>query len=155
MNTAVLFSSAKDDWQTPLPLFARLHEEFDFTLDAAATRANTLCDFFYGHGSPIVEDALSVDWPSSDRIWCNPPYSKQLQRQFIQKAAEAGKRGGCVVMLIPARTDTKAFHAHIWCAQTHGPRPGIEVRFLPGRIKFVGAKHGAPFPSMIVVFRGV
>ncbi len=57
-------------------------------------------------------------------------------------------------MLLPARTDTKAFHAYIWDGEKHQPRAGVEVRFLPGRIKFVGAAHGAPFPSMIVIFRG-
>ena len=28
------------------------------------------------------------------------------------------------------------------------------MRFLRGRLKFVRAKSGPPFPSMIVVFRG-
>lgn len=153
MNTALMFSSAKDDWQTPKEVFCRLHAEFDFDIDVAASADNALCDeWFY--------DALKANWElsyASKRppvCWCNPPYSRGLQGKFIAKAASERLRGVTTVMLIPARTDTKAFHAHIWDASTHGPRPGIEVRFLPGRIKFVGAKHGAPFPSMIVVFRG-
>lgn len=28
-----------------------------------------------------------------------------------------------------------------------------EIRWIRGRIKFVGATHGAPFPSMVVIFR--
>lgn len=32
-------------------------------------------------------------------------------------------------------------------------RPGIELRFVKGRLKFGGAPNGAPFPSMVVVFR--
>ncbi len=59
-----------------------------------------------------------------------------------------------MVMLLPARTDTKAFHDYIWDNEAHRPYCDVEVRFLKGRIKFVGAKHGAPFPSMVVVFRG-
>lgn len=30
-----------------------------------------------------------------------------------------------------------------------------EIRFLRGRLKFCGAKYNAPFPSMLVIFRGV
>lgn len=152
MNTAVLFSSAKDDWQTPPELFAQLDAEFDFNTDAACTPDNGLCAY-------QIYSALDTDWSDDGdyrnvRVFVNPPYSRGLQGKFIAKAAEEREKGCTTVMLIPARTDTKAYHRYIWDASTHGPRPGIEVRFLPGRIKFVGAKHGAPFPSMIIVFRG-
>ncbi len=50
-------------------------------------------------------------------------------------------------MLIPARTDTKWFHEYIY------DKPNVEIRFLKGRLKFVGAEHSAPFPSMVVIFR--
>ncbi len=33
-------------------------------------------------------------------------------------------------------------------------RPGVEVRFLRGRLQFGGAANGAPFPSAVVVFHG-
>jgi hypothetical protein len=33
-------------------------------------------------------------------------------------------------------------------------RDGVKVRFIKGRLKFGGCKNAAPFPSMIVVFRG-
>ncbi|MCC6970463.1 MAG: hypothetical protein IT434_09600, partial [Phycisphaerales bacterium] len=66
---------------------------------------------------------------------------------------EEAAKGCTVVVLIPARTDTKAFHAHIWDRENHRPRPGVEVRFLNGRLKFGGCKDAAPFPSMVVVFR--
>lgn len=51
-----------------------------------------------------------------------------------------------MVMLIPARTDTAWFHDHIYGK--------AEVRFIRGRLRFSGAAANAPFPSMIVVFRG-
>ena len=81
--------------------------------------------------------------------WCNPPYSRGLQARFIEAAALRRE----VVMLLPARTDTKAFHAYIYDAETWQPRLGVEIRFLPGRLKFGGSTNSAPFPSMIVVFR--
>lgn len=49
-------------------------------------------------------------------------------------------------MLIPARTDTKAFHEYIYGK--------AEIRFVRGRLKFGGSKNPAPFPSMVVIFRG-
>ena len=47
-------------------------------------------------------------------------------------------------MLIPARTDTRAFHEYIYHK--------AEIRFIRGRLKFGGAKNSAPCPSMVVVF---
>ncbi len=155
MNTAVLFSSARDDWQTPWELFTQLDAEFGFDVDVASSNENKLC------GRWITDDleggALVGAWGfcgPNTVCWCNPPYARGLQGKFIAKAASERLRGVTTVMLLPARTDTKAFHAHIYDAKTWQCREGVEVRFLPGRIKFVGAKHGAPFPSMIVIFRG-
>ena len=53
-------------------------------------------------------------------------------------------------MLIPARTDTTYFHDYIYGK--------AELRFIRGRLKFV--KDGiegesAPFPRMVVIFKGV
>ena len=63
----------------------------------------------------------------------------------MQKAYyESQKDNTIVVMLIPARTDTRWFHDYIYHK--------AEVRFLKGRLKFGDAKNNAPFPSMIVVF---
>lgn len=59
-----------------------------------------------------------------------------------QKASER-ERERVIVMLIPARTDTKYFHDHIVNY--------AEVRFIKGRLKF-SQKGSAPFPSMIVIF---
>jgi phage N-6-adenine-methyltransferase len=163
MNTAVLFSSKKDDWETPPELFAQLHAEFCFTLDVAANVDNKKCPIYFGpdHGWDGYRDGLAADWwigQSDEVAWCNPPYARGLQAKFIAKAAEEARKGAngllTVVMLLPARTDTKAFHAHIWDGRQHRPRPWVkEVRFLPGRLKFVGATDAAPFPSMIVIFK--
>ena len=64
---------------------------------------------------------------------------------------ESAEHGATVVMLIPARTDTKAFHEYIL-------GKAQEIRFIKGRLKFEidrkANKEAAPFPSMIVIFRG-
>ena len=58
-------------------------------------------------------------------------------------------RGGTIVLLIPARTDTSYFHDYILGK--------AEIRFLRGRLKFEdehgNTKDAAPFPSMIVIYR--
>jgi phage N-6-adenine-methyltransferase len=155
MIAKAMFSSAKDDWQTPPELFAKLHAEFCFDADVAANNDNHLCPTWLGPGGAFP-DALdkTVYWGRANTVWMNPPYSRVLQRRFIQKASSQRTAGTTTVALLPARTDTKAFHAYVWNHYEHRPYKGVEVRFLPGRLKFVGAKHGAPFPSMVVVFRG-
>jgi phage N-6-adenine-methyltransferase len=153
----VMFSSASDEWETPQDLFDRLNAEFDFNMDVAATKFNTKCDHYMtaDNGS----SALSTSWANAlagldnVRAWMNPPYSRGLQAHFIAKAARERWNGVLTVALLPARTDTKAFHAHIYDASIWQPRPGVEIRLLPGRLKFGGAVNSAPFPSMIVIFR--
>lgn len=58
---------------------------------------------------------------------------------------EATKPGTVVVLLIPSRTDTKYFHDYILHRS--------EIRFIKGRLKFGDSANGAPFPSMVVIFR--
>src|SRR4029077_7513069 len=144
MNNALMFSSSTDEWATPQAFFDAVHAEFGFTLDVAAQYENAKCPRY-------LSDALSVDWDGI--CWCNPPYSRGKQAAFIAKAAEQRRCGVTTVMLLPARTDTKAFHAHIYDAKTWQPREGVELRFIPGRLKFGGAANSAPFPSMLVIFR--
>lgn len=143
MTLRVEHRSGKDDWETPSSIFDPLNREFTFDLDVCATRDNTKC----GKWLSPEQDGLKVAWHiSANRgtCWCNPPYSKW--QAWVEKAATEAKKGATVVMLLPARTDTRAFHSHIW------QQPLVELRFIKGRVKFVGAEHGAPFPSMIVVF---
>jgi len=158
MNKDVMFSSGKDTWETPDSLFKLYDDEFHFVLDAAANEVNHKCENWLGPNG-IHEDALSVSWKpwlSIGNVWLNPPYSRKLQIEFIKKAfiETYGKGLGCVVTLLPARTDTKLFHQYIWDNEQDSPsqRENVELIFLKGRLKFKGAKHGAPFPSMIVIF---
>ena len=58
---------------------------------------------------------------------------------------ESQKDNTVVVMLIPARTDTRWFHEYVY--------PYAEIRFIKGRLKFGNSLNSAPFPSMIVIFR--
>lgn len=163
-------SGGSDSWKTPETVFRPLDEEFHFTLDAAASHENTQCELYLteegmygqlggGHREKLSKyNGLEYPWHLSYSelespivVWCNPPYSSW--QKWVAKAAAERQQGATVVMLLPARTDTKAFHEHIWDQENSCPREGVEVRFIKGRVKFVGAAHGAPFPSMIVIFR--
>lgn len=149
-----MFSKASDLWETPQAFFDELHAEFLFDADAAATKTNRKCSWFFGpdHDVPENRDALAVGWGYGLNYWLNPPYSKC--REFIAKAATEARSGNLVVCLVPARTDTRWWFAHVWDARKHQPQPGVEVRFIRGRLKFGDGKNSAPFPSVIVIFRG-
>jgi len=148
----VLFSSASDEWATPLDLFLALDAEFAFDLDLCATAANNKCVRFI---DPRV-DSLSVAWHTHGRTgWCNPPYTRGQAKRFVAKACEERQHGFTTVLLLPARTDTQLFHRYLWDTQTQHPRTGVSVRFLPGRLTFVGASAPAPFPSLIAIVHGI
>ena len=139
MNREVMFSRKSDLWSTPQETFDALDREFNFTLDAAADETNHKCERFFS----ADEDGLKMDW-GGQRVFCNPPYSNI--KEWVKKCyEEALKLNTIVVLLIPARTDTRYFHDYI----IHRS----EIRFIKGRLRFGEAKAGAPFPSMIVIFR--
>ena len=139
MNTEAMFSSKTDLWATPKDFFDRLDAEFGFMLDACALPENAKCKTYY---TP-EQDGLAQPWEGV--VWCNPPYGRQIG-QWVKKAHDTAVRGGCVVMLLPARTDTKWFHDYIY--------QQAEIRFVKGRLKFGDSKNAAPFPSMVCVFNG-
>ena len=151
LTTAVMFSKASDEWSTPQDTFDALDAEFRFVIDCAATAENTKCARWLGPGG-VSPDALTVNWGEAGSVcWLNPPYSRV--RAFVRKAAaEAAWHGCTVVLLLPARTDTRWFHDYVWDQTRHAAQPGVELRFLRGRLKFGGATSGAPFPSLVVIF---
>lgn len=139
MVSAVLFSSKTGEHATPQEFFDNLNREFGFTLDVAATPENAKCARYFTE----KEDGLTRGW-GAETVWCNPPYGRQIG-DWVKKAFIAANFGATVVMLLPARTDTRWFHKYI---VEHA-----ELRFVRGRLKFGNAKNAAPFPSMVVVFR--
>lgn len=139
MNTNLMFSSATDEWETPQAFYDELNSESHFTMDVCATPENAKCDRYFTR----EQDGLSQNW-TGETVFCNPPYGREMPK-WIEKCAKHGLSGGGIaVMLIPARTDTKAFHQWIYGK--------AEIRFIKGRLKFGKSQNSAPFPSMIVIF---
>ena len=121
-------------------MFDELNAEFNFTLDPCSTEENHKCELYY----TIETDGLAKSW-EGQRVFCNPPYS-EISR-WVEKAYREGtKDNTLVVLLIPSRTDTKYFHNFIYNR--------TEIRFVKGRLRFGKQTNSAPFPSMIVIFRG-
>lgn len=137
----LMFSSKTDLWETPQDFFDNLNALFSFTLDACALPWNAKCEKYY---TP-EQDGLNMPWTGT--VWCNPPYGRGVEK-WVEKAYNTAKDGmAVVVMLLPARTDTKWFHDFCYFNKY------ATVRFVKGRLKFGGCKNSAPFPSMVVIFR--
>ena len=151
MNDALL-SSKKMDYCTPQNFFDRLNDEFHFVLDAAATEKSAKCKAYY---TPET-DGLHSPWNLGGAVFCNPPYGREVGK-WVRKAYQEAQNGTTVVLLIPARMDTAYFHEYIYGR--------AEIRFLRGRLRFTdengnpvtdgkGRPVGAPFPSMVVIYKG-
>lgn len=88
-------------------------------------------------------DGLSQPW-SGDLVFVNPPYSQQAV--WIPKAFAEWTSGRCrrVIMLLPVRTSSRAFHDII---AVHA-----DTLFLRDRLKFGGMTYTAAFPNLLAAF---
>lgn len=132
-------------WCTPPEIWSPLHQEFRFTLDAAADPETTRLPRY-------LTDALSAEpWGSpGERVWLNPPYGRKLE-PFVRRAAlEAKSR--IVVALIPFRCRGAWWHEAVL-------GKAKEVRCVRKRIKFMRPdgtqpKFGLSCDSCVVVWDG-
>lgn len=134
------FTSNSDEWSTPQEIYDELDREFHFDLDPCSTDENCKCE----HHFTLADNGLQKNWGGCC-VFCNPPYSRISE--WVKKCHDEGvKDNTIVVLLIPSRTDTKYFHNYIY--------QRAEIRFIKGRLKFSDSTNSAPFPSMVVIFRG-
>ena len=140
INKGYMPPSATDDWATPQQFYNGLNEIFQFDLDVAASSSNHKCDEWFGldHPNESRRNGLEAEWYG--HVWCNPPYGRGI-KDWVLKASQ---HKDLVVMLLPARTDTKWFHDLVL--------PNADVKFVRGRIKFGDGLAPAPFPSIVVEF---
>ena len=128
----------KDEWLTPPWLLERLGE---FDLDPCAPIAAPWATA--AHHYTIDDNGLIKPW--FGRVWLNPPYGRAVGR-WMGRMAEHGEG----TALIFARTDTDAFHDHVW-EQAHA------LLFLHGRLHFhhrdgTRATANAGAPSVLVAY---
>ena len=122
-----MMTSLSPHWATPKWVYDELDNEFHFDFDPCPLQSSI--------------DGLNIPWGRINYI--NPPYGRSIGL-WIKKAYESSS---VCVMLLPARTDTKWWHDYIMKAD--------EIRFIKGRLKFGDSKNSAPFPSCVVIFRGL
>lgn len=140
MNTTFEKSTvSSDEWYTPKELINALG---NFDLDPCAPMnplwktANTM----YNKN----DDGLSKEWKG--RVWLNPPYSRPLIEQFIQKMAEHNNG----IALLYNRCDSKMFQDIIF-------EKAKAILFMRHRIKFYkpdGTVGGSPGCGSILIAFG-
>lgn len=90
------------------------------------------------------DDGLTLPWMG--RIWCNPPYGHWVVDRWVAKALEeySMARAEMIMLLLASRTDTEWY-------RTLEDWPRCHIK---GRLKFIGMKVGAPFPSAVFFIGG-
>lgn len=140
-----LMSSNTNEWYTPIDLFKKLDDEFNFNLDPCCTKQSAKCNSFFTQ----EDDGLIQDWGGCN-VFVNPPYGREIKHWIRKCYEESLKPNTVIVALIPARTDTSYWHDYIF-------GKAFDIRFLRGRVKFENingeALNSAPFPSAVVVFK--
>lgn len=133
----VHFKSDKQDWATPSDFYNKVDNIYGpFELDPCSDGTNAKCHKHYTE----KENGLAQPW--FGKVFVNPPYNQC--KQWLEKCVKEKDNCERIVVLIPARTDTKFFHDY--CLQAKS------IVFIKGRLRFEGAESCAPFPSMLVVF---
>jgi len=135
----------KGEKETPDDLFKKIDQEFSFGLDVCATRKNTKVKRFFSKR----DNGLKKNWQGRKKqsviCWLNPPYSEITA--WLKKATLEADRGATVVCLLPLDPTTAWWFTYVATL-------ACEVRFVGRRVKFVGEKSAAPFPSVLVVYDG-
>jgi site-specific DNA-methyltransferase (adenine-specific) len=129
----------RQDWETPWWLFDLLDDEFDFTVDAAANDQNAKMDRYWTEEI----DGLAQDW-IGETLFINPPFRARDLKKWTERAWHASRDALTrVVMVVPVKADQSWWHE--FAIKT-------EIRFIKGRIKFVGAKNTITGPVAVLVF---
>jgi len=135
-----LHSSAKHNWQTPQNILDLVRIVGPIELDPCGG-GGSLVDARETYLLPL-QDGLVLPW-GKGLVFCNPPYGTAL-KHWIKKACGEARGGSEIILLVPSRTDTKWFReAWAWCSM---------ACLWSGRIRFVGARDPAPFPSILFYY---
>ena len=109
MHNTVMSSSENHTWETPQEFFDTVNGFYNFDLDCCAEHETAKVENYY----TVEDDALTKGWVGN--VWCNPPYGKE-QILFVDHALNEVWSGNAktVVMLIPARTETRVWQDKIF-----------------------------------------
>lgn len=144
--TGAALSSAYDAWATPADLLERLYGALGggFDLDPCSPGALRSRVQAARHLTE-ADDGLAHEWPG--RVFMNPPYGRGIGAWTSKARAEAeAGPADLVIGLVPARTDTRWWHADVV--------DRAAVWLLRGRLGFGDGAAPAPFPSALVLWGG-
>jgi len=155
-NLAVLMSSGNKEWETPRDLFETVSSNVGgFAIDIAATPKNALCRYYYTENDDALADGSGWSHLGRGPYWCNPPYGLGIYH-WTEKAVAQQLIGNFGVFLLPARTDTRWFHDHVY------RQPGVSFELIRGRLMFTlggkpildkkGKPTSATFPSVLISY---
>lgn len=145
-------SSSYQDWMTPPWLAERIKQCFApnaLDLDPCANATNNMGAAKY---FTVTDDGLSQPWGLDQTIYVNPPYNELRKPGWVDKIIEAGTMQNQMIVLTPARTDTR-WYRRLFTAASH-------VTLLSGRLRFLSPdadgvpreSDPAPFPSALFGF---
>jgi len=104
-----------------------------------------------------MQDGLAADWTqlaSGGLVFVNFPYGRKSSPEWVAKIREEAEKGCEILVLAPARTETKWFQKAVEDYQ--GSK--VSAIFLSGRLKFIEGLTGkksltaAPFPSVLLYY---
>lgn len=147
---AALNSSVRMDWQTPDEVLDLVRKVNSITLDPCTSVDNPVGAYaFFTPQRPTTPhaglfqgpDGLLGMWADYEGlVYVNPPYGREISK-WVTKAIAEATYDAEIVMLVPARTDTK------WFQTALGSANGLLL--WRGRMTFKGAPAPAPFPSAV------
>jgi hypothetical protein len=166
---AALFSSAKQAWNTPDVVLAPVRAFAPIILDPCSN-AESIVRARFEWRIERGEDGLRRPWfdfdaERNERGCCfvNPPY-EDLE-EWARKIYAEGLGGTQMLVLIPARTETRAFQDYLlprcgavcfWkgrIAHGVGSAPSSQRALFAGDAPPMDAgEHTAPFPSVVLYF---
>ena len=134
LSRLLVSQSGEQDRRTPLEVFKELDKEFNFSLDPCTSSEKN------GNlGTPYYftkeQDGLKKDWSKFKSIFINPPF-KDMNKWVDKILSEIEKNNKItIVLLAPAKTETKWFHKLINFKYLN------ELRFQKGRVTFEGHEN--------------
>lgn len=129
-------------YPTPRSFLDVVEREFGpIKFDLAASAENAVAPSYFTE----ADDSLAQDWSGIEKwAWLNPPYD-HIGR-WAKKCALEAVKGASIIMLVPASVGSNWYRDWVegWAT----------VRFLNGRITFVG--HDDPYPKdlMLCIYGG-
>jgi len=141
-------NSGDNEWYTPEDYIQAGREVLGgINLDPASSAAANevvAADAFYTH----EDDGLSKPW--SGKVWCNPPYSKELCGSFVEKLVDEYSMHNVTeaLLLVNNATETQWFQM--------AARVSTAICFPEKRVKFwkPDGTKGQPLQGQAVVYFG-